>query len=120
MKKIMIIDDVEISNFIMKKMLSKVSSDSEILDYTSPEKALADIEEINPDIVFLDLNMPVIDGWEFLSRMQEKHLPNTVYILTSSTSELDLQQSKNYKNVKDFLVKPLDIKTLAAILKSIL
>lgn len=117
MKKIMIIDDVEISNFIMKKMISKVSSDNEIADYTLPEKALAEIEQINPDIIFLDLNMPVIDGWEFLNRMREAHLTNTVYILTSSTSELDRQQSKNYTNIKDFLIKPLDIHALAAILK---
>ena len=65
MKKIMIVDDVEISNFIMKKMISKVSSGNEVFDYTLPEKALADIEKNNPDIIFLDLNMPDIDGWEF-------------------------------------------------------
>ena len=112
----MIVDDVEISNFIMKKMISKVSSGNEVFDYTLPEKALADIEKNNPDIIFLDLNMPDIDGWEFLKRMQENKLPNAVYVLTSSTSELDLQRSKTYTNVKDFLIKPLDLNKLGAIL----
>jgi two-component system nitrate/nitrite response regulator NarL len=120
MKKIMIVDDVEISNFIMKKMISKVSSGNEIFDYTMPEKALADIEKINPDIIFLDLNMPAIDGWEFLKIMEEKNLRNTVYILTSSTSELDLQRSKTYSNVTDFLIKPVEINALATVLNSIL
>lgn len=113
----MIIDDVDISNFIMKKMISKVSSDNEVREYTLPEKAWAEIKQIDPDIVFLDLNMPEMDGWEFLDRMKDAHLTNTVYILTSSTSELDRQKSKNYMNIKDFLIKPLDINTLATILK---
>lgn len=120
MKKIMIIDDVEISNFIMKKMISKVSSGNEIFDYTIPEKALDDIEKINPDVIFLDLNMPGTDGWEFLKIMKEKNLTNRVYILTSSTSELDLERSKVYTNVTDFLIKPLDLNALGTILNDIL
>ena len=119
MKKIMIVDDVEISNFIMKKMISKVSSNYDIYDYTLPEQALTDIEKINPDIIFLDLNMPVINGWEFLLRMTEMNVYNTVYILTSSTSELDFQQSKSYNNVNGFLIKPLDINTLREVLETL-
>ncbi len=119
MKKIMIVDDVAISNFIMKKMISKVSSGHEIYDYTLPLKALEEIDEVNPDIIFLDLNMPVIDGWEFLNRMQENNRQQPVYILTSSTSELDLQQSKNYSIVKDFLIKPIDMAILQNALNTI-
>ena len=114
----MIVDDVEISNFIMKKMITKVSASNEIFDYTLPEKALADIEKINPDIVFLDLNMPTIDGWEFLLRMKENNVFNKVYILTSSTSIFDLKKSKNYDNVQDFLIKPLDFNILGNILNA--
>lgn len=119
MKKIMLVDDVAISNFIMKKMIAKVSSGYEIYDYTLPQKALADMNEINPDIIFLDLNMPLIDGWEFLNRMQESNLQQPVFILTSSTSELDLQQSKNYSSVKNFLIKPIDMAILENALNSI-
>lgn len=118
MKKVMLVDDVEISNFIMKKKIAKVSSENEIFDYTLPQKALAELEQINPDIIFLDLNMPVINGWDFLSHMKDNNLPNTVYILTSSTSELDMQKSKNYSNVKKFLIKPLDTNTLTEILNN--
>lgn len=115
----MIVDDVEISNFILKKMISKVPGNYLIYDYTSPEEALADIEKINPDLIFLDLNMPVIDGWEFLSLMNEKKHSQVVYILTSSSSELDHARSRNYINVKDFLVKPLNVNTLAHILEGV-
>lgn len=115
-KKIMLVDDVEISNFIMKKMISKVSPEFEVYDFTLPETAFTEIDNINPDIIFLDLNMPVINGWEFLSKMNSSNRQNTVYILTSSTSECDLHECRNYQNVKDFLVKPLNIAVLDNIL----
>ena len=73
-----------------------------------------------PDLIFLDLNMPKIDGWEFLNKMKEKSLVNTVYILTSSTSELDLHKSKHYNNVKDFLIKPINTNVLKAILDNLI
>ena len=116
----MLVDDVEISNFIMKKMISKVSGDYEIVDYTFPELALAELADHNPDIIFLDLNMPMINGWEFLAHLQENNLKYKIYILTSSTSQLDVQKSKNYENVKGFLVKPINITELADILQTVL
>ena len=107
MKKIMLVDDVEISNFIMKRMISKASPATKIFDYTYPVKALEVLSEINPDLIFLDLNMPAVDGWQFLEAMKKSTIMIPVYILTSSTSELDLQKSRNYKNVNDFLIKPI-------------
>ncbi len=120
MKKIMLVDDVEISNFIMRKMIEKVSADYEIYDYIYPSKAIADLNQINPDIIFLDLNMPGMDGWQFLEFMKENNVSLPVYILTSSTSELDLQKSQNYNNVRDFLIKPLNANKLKTILNNVL
>ena len=80
----MLVDDVAISNFIMKKMIEKVAPDYHVLDFTLPRQAINSLEELNPDLIFLDLNMPEIDGWEFLNLMNEKHFDNKVYILTSS------------------------------------
>lgn len=118
MKKIMLVDDAEISNFIMKKMIEKVSADYEIYDYTYPSKAIADLNQINPDIIFLDLDMPQIDGWQFLEFMKENNLNFPVYILTSSASELDLQKSQYYDNVEGFFIKPLNANTLKTILNN--
>ena len=119
MKKIMLVDDIVISNFIVKKLITKFFTEYEIYDYTYSLKALDDIIEINPDIIFLDLNMPEVDGWRFLDLMIEKNINHPVYILSSSTSELDLRKSKLYGNVKEFLVKPLNISALKTILTSI-
>lgn len=119
MKKVMLVDDIPIANFIMKKMLQKVAPACEVIDFILPEKAIKNLEELNPDFIFLDLNMPVIDGWKFLKLMNENNLENKVYILTSSTSELDLQQSKQYKNVAGFLIKPITVDVLSDLFKVI-
>lgn len=119
MKKIMLVDDIAISNFIMKKMIQKVKPHCQIFEFTLPKNAIDSIEEICPDLIFLDLNMPGIDGWEFLNFMNENHFENKVYILTSSTSELEMQQSKQYKNVIGFLIKPVNINMLSDLLKVI-
>ncbi len=118
MKKIMIVDDVEISNFIMKKMIARIEGEYDLYDYTYPAKAINTLNEINPDIIFLDINMPEINGWQFLEIMKEKNFTNDVYILTSSTSELDLKRSRDFENVKNFLVKPINLQALAGILQS--
>lgn len=114
----MLVDDNMIANFIMKKVISNVDGSLTICDYTDSEKALGILNEVNPTVIFLDLNMPVLDGWQFLNSMLERNLDNKVYILTSSTSELDRQRSATYKNVVSFLNKPLAEETVAAILKS--
>lgn len=119
MKKIMLVDDVDISNFIMKKLISNATPHNKVYDFIHPEKALESLQEIEPDVIFLDLNMPVIDGWQFLDAMQEKGLKNKVFILTSSTSDFDKQRSLGYTNVIDFLIKPLTPNAISGIIESI-
>ncbi|MBD0333706.1 MAG: response regulator [Chitinophagaceae bacterium] len=118
-KKVMLIDDVPIANFIMRKLIERVAPEYEVIDFTVPEQAINSMEELSPDLIFLDLNMPVIDGWQFLDLMNENNFENKVYILTSSTSELDEQQSRQYKNVMGFLIKPVNINALPAVLEVI-
>lgn len=116
-RKVMLVDDIHIANFIMKKMLQKISPDYHVIDFTSPETAINSIEEINPDLIFLDLNMPVINGWNFLDLMADKNFEHKVYILTSSTNQYEIEQSKQYKNVIGFLVKPINLSTLTGLLE---
>jgi len=67
-----------------------------------------------PELIFLDLNMPVLDGWGFLDAFNEsfKDLNIKIYILSSSIDSRDLERSKEYSLVKDFIAKPLTDKII--------
>jgi CheY-like chemotaxis protein len=115
MKTVLVIDDIEISTFIVRKLINQVSPETTVYECNDPLKGLEMVSEINPDFIFLDLNMPLMDGWQFLSKMQKLDLDHKVVILTSSTSSDDHGDSYNFPNVYTFLVKPLkptDITTL--------
>tara|TARA_R110000751_G_scaffold50326_1_gene111316 strand:+ start:2308 stop:2688 length:381 start_codon:yes stop_codon:yes gene_type:complete len=105
--KIMLVDDQQMANFINKKLIEITQLATDVVDYTLPEKALVELEEHQPDIIFLDLNMPKISGWEFLDSLTQSQNTTKVVIVTSSTSELDKQKAQNYIQVVDFLIKPL-------------
>ncbi len=119
MKKIMLIDDKNMSNFIMKKYFEIKASNHKVYEFVDAEFAFSKVSELNPDVIFLDLNMPLMDGWQFLKAMKKANFNNKVAILTSSTSHEDLKESGNYLNVIDFFVKPFDAEELARILDSV-
>ncbi len=107
MKKIMLVDDKDISNFIMRKFIELRLPDTISIEFNNPILAFNSITKENPDLIFLDLNMPEMDGWQFLDRMKAESLTNKVAILTSSTSDRDMQRGEMYGNVVQFFVKPL-------------
>ena len=116
MNTIVLVDDVAIANFIMKKMVSTVAPGAAIHDFTSPVKALESLDQLNPDLIFLDLNMPDMDGFQFLEAMKEKGMKYRVIVLSSSTSEIDKQQAAKYTNVVGYHTKPLEKEPLQKIL----
>ena len=61
----------------------------------------------HPDLIFLDLNMPEVNGWQFLEVLTEKQNQTQVVIVTSSTSIHDKEKAQKYAQVIDFLEKPL-------------
>jgi CheY-like chemotaxis protein len=70
-----------------------------------------------PDVIFLDINMPVMDGWEFLEALIKLNLPIEipVYIVTSSIDPSDLIKAKTYSLVKDYIMKPVTMQKLSEI-----
>lgn len=117
--KIMLVDDQEISNFIMKKVIEVSIPDATVVDFTNPVAALESIKAECPDIILLDLNMPDMNGWQFLQQMDELSISNKVAIVTSSTSMEDMDASKSFQNVVDFLIKPINKEDLVAALKNL-
>lgn len=113
--KIFIIDDDPLSIFVTKTMLSLKDATHEIVTFPSAEDALAAFQEnqeaFTPDLVFLDLNMPEIDGWGFLEALNRLGLPLQqhcrLYILTSSVDSMDIAKGKDYPVVTGVMQKPL-------------
>ncbi len=117
-----IIDDDRIYVNLVKKIIEikKLSQNliifkngKEALDYF--KAILGNISENRlPDIIFLDLNMPVMDGWEFLSEFVKiKNNFNkkiTLYVVSSSIDPRDLQREKSFNLVTDYLIKPIELK----------
>ncbi|MBD1397093.1 response regulator [Pontibacter sp. JH31] len=118
MKKILLVDDMEITNFITESFIRNINPAHNVYNFTDPVKAFGEVTTIDPDVILLDLNMPELDGWGFLDRMQESQMAYNVYILSSSTSELDKKRSSTYGNVVGFLVKPLEEDVLSNILET--
>jgi len=113
--KIMLVDDQKMANFINKKLIEITDFAHNIVDYTLPDAALLDIENEKPDLIFLDLNMPIIDGWKFLDSLQQNKNSTRVVIVTSSTSALDKKKAQSYTQVIDFLIKPLTRDTILSL-----
>jgi response regulator RpfG family c-di-GMP phosphodiesterase len=119
-KLVYLIDDDPISNFITSKVLNGQSFEKLIRTFENGKIAFQDLlnlswENLNQDfgeiIIFLDINMPVMNGWEFLNACIENNLDETVPIrlvmLTSSIDSQDFNLSRKYEMVKDFITKPL-------------
>ncbi len=113
---------VEAKNLCKNLMVFKNGKDA--LNYFEAILTNLDKKSI-PEIIFLDLNMPIMDGWEFLENFT--NIKNklgkiiTLYIVSSSINPVDIERAKNINSVKDYLIKPVTIEDLEAIfLKQIL
>ena len=112
---VFLIDDDATYNALNKRMLKKkVNEEFEIIEFTDAEKALAEILENNviPDYIFLDVNMPLMDGWEFLQILTEEtegmELKTKVSMLTSSMFPQDREKAFKFSYVNHYINKPLD------------
>ncbi|HVX25649.1 MAG TPA: response regulator [Parafilimonas sp.] len=105
--KIMLVDDAEIANIIMKKIISFLMLNVDVFDFTNPDEAYEEMKTLNPDLIFLDLNMPWLNGWDYLEKMKKENYNFKVIIVTSSTSYVDKERVVEFPNVIDYLEKPV-------------
>jgi CheY-like chemotaxis protein len=121
-KTVFLIDDDSVSNFINTKII-QLCFPFTVVAFTSAMEALRELKQYQtsgsdsiPDLIFLDINMPGMDGWEFLDEFQK--LPDFllekchVTMLTSSLDRDDIEKSKKYKCVVGFISKPLTVEIL--------
>ncbi|WP_244241408.1 response regulator [Leptospira perdikensis] len=116
---VFLVEDDVITTFLIKTLMEKFSFADEIQGFQNGEDALNALLSgtVDPDLLFLDLNMPIMDGWEFLNAINQhpKYAKLPIYILTSSIDPTDKARSAEFQNVKGYLVKPLSLKDLQSI-----
>lgn len=117
-----IIDDDKIYVNLVKKIIEIKKLSKNLLIFKNGMEALDHFklilenatEEKLPDIIFLDINMPIMDGWEFLNEFIkiknnfEKKI--TLYVVSSSIDPRDLERAKSFNLVTDYLIKPIELK----------
>ena len=126
---ICIIDDDEVYKFFMKRVLKIKKLAEDVISFADGEEAYnffnknKENPEKLPDLIFLDINMPIMDGFQFMAEyvkiqaVIEKKI--TIYMITSSIDPIDLEHSKKYPEISDFITKPVKAEVLKRIINSL-
>jgi CheY-like chemotaxis protein len=127
LKRYIVIDDDPLNNTICRLTIKKVLGEVDVKTFTDPrqgfeyigEEFSRDLESEDFAVLFLDINMPVMNGWEFLERYEglnptvKKHIK--IYILSSSVDERDVEKAHANKNIVKYLEKPITKETITVI-----
>ena len=124
---LLVIDDDDINIFIIKKIVEKTGFDIDMVARNNGQQALDYLNETIaqnkalPRLILIDINMPVMNGWEFIEAYNTLGIEQKVdmYILSSSVYENDIEKTKSYKAVKGFISKPLSMERLTELVKAI-
>ncbi|MBK9224071.1 MAG: response regulator [Flavobacterium sp.] len=123
-KDVFVIDDDKVFHFIIKKLFSKNNIDISPSFYFNGLEAIEEIKQkINsgntlPDLILLDINMPIMDGWQFLDEFRKTRIVTqgertTIYLVSSSDSISDINKAKEYQDqIKDYFFKPMTLEDL--------
>ena len=124
-KAIWIVDDDAIYQIIVNKIIQRSEMFSAVSSFKNGRIAIDALQETLdkdtalPDIILLDINMPIMDGWEFMEEMalmkSKFNKQITVYIVSSSISIEDKNRSKTYADILGYLSKPVTINDLVLI-----
>ncbi len=126
-KDVFVIDDDKVFHFIIKRLFSKNNIDISPSFYFNGLEAIEEIKQkINsgntlPDLILLDINMPIMDGWQFLDEFRKTRIVTqgertTIYLVSSSDSISDINKAKEYQDqIKDYFFKPMTLEDLQKI-----
>lgn len=108
-KNILLVDDDVIYLFIAQKTINKLFPNAVITVCKNGQEALSKLDFLSPDVMFLDINMPVLNGWELLEKLKGEYIENRypIYIVSSSIDENDRRRAASHKFVKGYLEKPI-------------
>ena len=126
LNSVLLIDDDESTNFLNELILNEADCTKQIVAVQSGKKALDFIKQKKansvkePDLIFLDVNMPAMDGWEFLEEYvrlpKEDRNSIVIVMLTTSLNPDDEERAKTYSEVNGFCHKPLTFEILQSVM----
>lgn len=114
-----IIDDDEIYKFLLTTIINKNKLAENIVTFSDGEKGIkyiTDNKAINekiPDIIFLDINMPIMDGWQFIeeyaSIKTELNKKIVIFMLSSSVNPINIERARKISEITDYVTKPIKL-----------
>ncbi|WP_154857116.1 response regulator [Cyclobacterium xiamenense] len=123
-----IVDDDPLYNFGTKKILEFTAFSEEVSYFLNGEDAFKDLNKRIqegaplPDIILLDINMPIMNGWEFLDQVSKTDLkhPVKIFMVSSSINQDEIDRANSYPLVAEYIVKPLTLEKVKALKSRIL
>ncbi len=118
--KVCIIDDDPVFVFGTKKLIELSRFGSSVITFQHGREALDELVKLCstpdrfPDIIFVDVNMPVMDGWEFLNELYSLPIPDSVnvFLVSSSTDPTDQEKAESIKQLTGYIIKPFSVERL--------
>src|SRR5690606_25807929 len=125
--RVTLVEDNAIFCFLFKKFLEDYPSRKIDVEVFSDGKkawdhflSIKNAPELYPDMLFIDINMPFMNGWELIENLVQHNFEfiNSIpiYIVSSSKSSLDIGKFKEYNFIKDYIIKPIDRKDIYSLL----
>ncbi len=126
---VLLIDDNEVDNMINSRLIEKHGLTHHVYTFTSGKGGLEFLKNIDkmedfpkgftPDVVFLDINMPIMNGFSFiksLDKLSDRVVQGMrIVLLTQSDSPQDIKEAKKFDKVIDYVVKPLNAEKIKAL-----
>ena len=117
---IILVDDDPINNLINRRLISKLKLTPQIEEFLEAEQAIERIRKIDNEksiLIFLDINMPVMNGWDFLNEIEPfVAKQNTIiFLLTSSLNKQDMDKATQFSLIEKYLSKPISKEMLTEI-----
>ena len=131
-ERVCVVDDDPVYQYLAKEEIEYTNMVNNIIFFDNGEKAIAFIAETLeqeqlenlPDIIFLDINMPIMDGWEFLEAylLLRPRIGKqiTIYIVSSSIDIRDVDRARAISAITDYIIKPVSSNRLVSIFSQLL